>query len=282
MNRHAMTDSQAATSDDPIWESIRREVAEDTASEPLLASFYYSVVLNHRRLEDALSYILAAKLESSILPATSLRDLIDEALARDPAIGVSVRADIEAVVTRDPACRGYSVPLLFFKGFHALQSYRVGHYYWNSGRKPLALYLQSRVSEVFAVDIHPAATIGHGILIDHATGVVIGETSVVGNNVSFLHDVTLGGTGKERGDRHPKVEEGVLLSAGAKVFGNLKIGKEAKVAGGAVVLHDVPAHSTVAGVPARVVGVGSTAKPAFEMNQHLAADEEMNFYGAGI
>ena len=258
----------------PIWETIRKEVARDAKQEPMLASFLHAVVLNHKRLEDALSFHLASKLESSMITALTLRDLFDEAFAGDLDIGRAVRADIQAVCTRDPACRGYSVPLLYFKGFHALQSYRVAHYFWTCGREPLALYLQSRISEVFSVDIHPAARIGSGILMDHATGIVVGETAVVADNVSILHDVTLGGTGKEKGNRHPKIGEGVLISAGAKILGNVKVGEGAKVGASAVVLNDVPPHCTVAGVPAKAVGRPKYERPALEMNHTLSVEGE--------
>jgi serine O-acetyltransferase len=252
---------------DPIWEVIRQEATEGIQKEPVLASFLHAVILSHKCLEDALSFHLASKLGSVTLPGVSLRELIDEAFANEPLIGEAIRADLMAVRERDPACRMVCMPLLYFKGFQALQAYRVGHYYWNRERNHLALFLQSRVSDVFAVDIHPAARIGKGILIDHATGVVIGETAVVGNNVSMLHAVTLGGTGKERGDRHPKVQDGVLIAAGAKVLGNVIIGKGAKVASGAVVLQNVAPHTTVAGVPAKPIGPALDEVPALVMDQ---------------
>lgn len=259
---------------DPIWDAIRAEVAEGAKKEPMLASFLYGVVLNHRTLEDALSFHLASKLGSGTLSEISLRDLIDEAFTSDPDIGPSLREDIAAVRTRDPACRTYSGPLLYFKGFHAIQAQRVAHYYWRKGREPLALFLQSRMSEVFGVDIHPAARLGRGFLIDHATGVVIGETAVVGDNVSMLHHVTLGGTGKEVGDRHPKIGNGVLISVGASILGNVKIGEGAKIAAHAVVLTDVPAHSTFAGVPARMVGHPTATQPALEMDHSIAREAD--------
>ena len=184
-------------------------------------------------------------------------------------MGASVRADIQAVVARDPACRGFSVPLLYFKGFHSIQAYRVAHHYWVRDRKALALYLQSRISEVFAVDIHPGARIGKGILFDHATSIVIGETTVIDDDFSMLHEVTLGGTGKAGGDRHPKIGRGVLIGAGAKVLGNVTIGEGAKVGAGSVVLDDVPPHCTVAGVPAKPVGYPAHALPALEMDQAI-------------
>jgi serine O-acetyltransferase len=252
---------------DPIWAAIRREVLDEVAREPILGSFLHATILNHARLEDALSFHLAGKLASQNLPSMLVRELIDEALDADGEIGQSVRADLKAVRERDPASHGCSQPFLYFKGFQALQSYRVAHWLWQQGRHGLALHLQSRISEVFGVDIHPAARLGRGILIDHGTSVVIGETSVVEDDVSMLHEVTLGGTGKETGDRHPKVRRGVLIGAGAKVLGNVEIGQGAKVGAGSVVLDDVPPHHTVAGVPARIVGRPEEAEPSLAMDQ---------------
>jgi serine O-acetyltransferase len=256
-----------------VWECIRAEVSEEAKKEPLLASFLYAVVLNHKTFEDALSFQLASKLGSSTLTEISLRDLIDEAFANDPAIGKAFRADILAVRTRDPACRSHAMPLLYFKGYQAIQAHRVAHYYWQLEREPLALFLQGRVSEVFGVDIHPAARLGSGILIDHATGIVIGETAIVGDNVSILHQATLGGTGKAGGDRHPKVGDGVLISVGASILGNVHIGEGAKIAAHAVVLTDVPPHSTFAGVPARMVGHPASDQPALEMDHHISRND---------
>ena len=256
------------TSPDPIWETIREEAAEKAEKEPVLASFLYEVVLNNPTLESALSFLLASKLESTTLGALSLRDLINQAYANGQGIGEALREDISAVCRRDPACDGFASILLYYKGYHALQAYRAAHYYWHAGRQSLARYLQSRISEVFGVDIHPAARIGKGILIDHATSVVIGETAVVEDNVSMLHEVTLGGTGKQTGDRHPKVRKNVLISAGAKILGNVEVGEGAKVGAGAVVLEDVPAHMTVVGIPAQVVGPAE-GSPAQEMDHTL-------------
>jgi serine O-acetyltransferase len=254
---------------DEIWERVRAEATADAQCEPMLASFIYSIILNHTSLEDALSFQLAGKLESHTLTAVSLRDLIDEAFYNDPSIGEAIRADMVAVCDRDAACDKYSTPLLFFKGYQAIQAYRVAHYFWKQNRHDLALFLQSRISEVFAVDIHPAARIGQGILIDHATSVVIGETAVVENNVSMLHEVTLGGTGKQTGDRHPKVRQGVLIAAGAKILGNVEIGEGAKVGCGAVVLEDVAPHTTVVGVPAKPVGKVLSDAPALDMDHRI-------------
>ena len=259
----------AAAAVDPLWRTIREEVAEEAASEPLLASFLYATVLNHKSLEDALAFLLAGKVESTVLPSMLIRELISDAMRADPAIGNAVRADLNAVRDRDPAAHHYSRPFLFFKGFQALQTYRVAHWLWRNGREALALFLQSRTSEVFHVDIHPAARIGNGIMIDHATGVVVGETAVIEDNVSLLHGVTLGGTGKEQGDRHPKVRRGVLIGAGAEILGNVEIGEGAKIGAGSVVLEDVPPHTTVAGVPAVVVGALDGDMPSMSMNHSL-------------
>lgn len=258
---------------DPTWSRIRREAEEMAAQEPLLASYVHAIVLKHSKFEDALSYQLAAKLSSTEVPAMLLREVFDEAFTSDPEIGAAVRADIVAVNERDPACQTYLEPLLYFKGFHALQSYRVAHWLWQQQREQVALYLQNRISEAFAVDIHPAARIGRGIMIDHATSVVIGETAVVDDDVSMLHEVTLGGTGKETGDRHPKVRQGVLLGAGAKILGNVIIGEGSRVGAGSVVLKDVPAHCTVAGVPAKVVGCAGCDRPSEKMDHNIQESE---------
>ena len=259
---------------DPIWDAIRQEVEQKIQLEPLLASFLQAAVLAHGTLEQSLSLHLAHKLGAPTLTEVFLRDVIDDSMAADASIGASIRAALPAFRERDPACARYSVPLLYFKGFHALEAHRIGHFLWHQGRSELALYLQSRVSEVFAVDIHPAAEIGSGILLDHATGLVIGETAVVEDHVSLLHEVTLGGTGKATGDRHPKVRSGVLIGAGAKILGNVEIGEGAKVDAGSMVLNDVPAHCTVAGVPAQPVGECKESQPALEMNQGLGEQRQ--------
>lgn len=263
-------------SDDLIWAQVRQEIEAEAASEPMLASFLHTTVLKHRSLEAALSVHLAHKLDSATVSGMMLREIIDEAFAHqagtEDAIGIAVRADLSAFVERDPACDRYSLPLLYLKGFQGLQAYRVAHWLWQQGRTELALYLQARISEVFAMDIHPAANIGHGIMIDHATSLVIGETACVGNNVSMLHEVTLGGTGKEGGDRHPKVGCGVLIGAGAKILGNVPVGEGAKIAAGSVVLDEVAPHQTVAGVPAKPVGLANSDQPALDMDQTLCVD----------
>lgn len=233
-----------ATAEDSVWVSIRETANEQVQKEPILASFLHTIILNHDCLEDAVSFHLAERLHSSTLSEMPLREIVDHALSQDTQIGKSIRADITAVKERDPAVCSYLVPLLYMKGLHALIGYRVAHWLWKEDRRFLAIHLQSRISEVLGVDIHPAARIGKGVLIDHSTSVVIGETAVVEDNVSMLHEVTLGGTGKDSGDRHPKVRQNVLIGAGAKILGNLEIGEGAKIGAGSVVLTDVPAHST--------------------------------------
>ncbi|RFA25314.1 serine O-acetyltransferase [Alkalilimnicola ehrlichii] len=256
---------------DDTWLSLHAEVVELAKDEPTLASYLHATVINHDTLEDSLSYLLASKLASPDLPAMSLRDVIGQVFVYSVDVRAAIRADLAAAVERDPAAHGVANPFLNHKGFHALQGYRVSHWFWQKGRRALALYLQSRLSEIFSVDIHPAAAIGSGIFIDHATGVVVGETAVVEDGVSMLQEVTLGGTGKESGDRHPKIGRGVLLSAGAKILGNIRIGAYSKVGAGSVVLEDMPAHSTIVGVPARVVGRCSSEEPASCMDQKLEA-----------
>jgi serine O-acetyltransferase len=257
---------------DPVWQTVRHEAAREAEREPILASFLHATILNHESLEYALSFRLAEKLGSATLPTMLVREVIDAALRESPEIGEAARLDMRAVQDRDPACRGLSEPLLYRKGFHALESFRVSHWLWSADRHALALHLQNRISQVFGADIHPAARMGAGIFIDHGTGVVIGETAVVEDDVSMLHEVTLGGTGKETGDRHPKIRRGVLISAGAKILGNVEVGEGAKIGAGSVVLSDVPPHRTAVGVPARIVGGVSIKEPALEMDHTLPLD----------
>jgi serine O-acetyltransferase len=264
-----MADSGGQQTGDPTWTAIRAEAWSEEEREPLLRKYLKETILKSKRLEDALSLHLAAKLATESVYPMILQALIDHAWKESPEIGRAIRADLQAIRDRDPASRGFLAPFLYFKGFHALQSYRVAHWYWNHERFLLAMHIQSRVSEMFGVDIHPAAQIGAGVLIDHGTGIVIGETTVIEDNVSLLHEVTLGGTGKEQGDRHPKVRQGVLIGAGSKVLGNIEIGAGAKIGAGSVVLDPVPAHCTVAGVPARIVGRTEVESPALEMDQQF-------------
>ncbi len=254
---------------DPVWEQIKREAQDTLSCEPLLGGVVHSSILHHNSLESALAYRVSMKLTSNELSEQILREICDMAYREDPEVGISSRADIVAVYDRDPACDRYILPLLYFKGFQAIQAYRVGHWLWKNGRRDMARFLQMRASEVFGVDIHPAARIGKGIMIDHAHSIVIGETAVVGDNVSMLHSVTLGGTGKEEEDRHPKIGDGVLIGAGAKVLGNIKVGSCSRIAAGSVVLQEVPPCKTVAGVPARIVGEAGCDHPSVRMDQLL-------------
>lgn len=264
---------------DPIWLAIRAEAWSEEERDPFLRQFLTATILKNRKLEDALSQILSAKLANDCVNPALLRSLFDQAFASCPSVGEAIRNDLAAIRDRDPASRGFLIPFLFFKGFQALQSYRVANWLWSRDRQLLAIHLQNRISEVFGVDIHPAARIGSGVLIDHGTGVVIGETSVIEDDVSILHEVTLGGTGKDTGDRHPKVRRGVLIGAGSKVLGNIEIGEGAKVGAGSVVLDPVPAHCTVAGVPSRIVGRLGNKLPALEMDQQFPHRHED---GSGI
>lgn len=259
---------------DPIWAEIREQAMSMAQSEPLLASFLHATILNHERFEQSLSFHLAQKLGSMEVSAMLIRQAFDGAFEADPEIGAAIRADVVAVYERDPACTSYLEPLLYLKGFHALCSYRVAHWLWSEDRKPLALFFQNRMSEQFGTDIHPAALLGRGIMIDHATSVVIGETAVVEDDVSMLHEVTLGGTGKESGDRHPKVRRGAMLGAGAKILGNIEVGAHSRVGAGSVVLEDVPSECTVAGVPAKVVGCAGSDRPARDMKQNFLEEPD--------
>jgi serine O-acetyltransferase len=254
---------------DPVWQRICDEAQEAIRSEPLLGGLIHSSLLHHPSMERALAYRFSLKLASGEMSEQILREIADEAYARDPELGAAARADIMAVYDRDPACHRFLQPILFFKGYQAVQAYRVGHWLWRQGRKDMAYFVQMRVSEVFGVDIHPAARIGKGLMIDHAHSIVIGETAVVGDNVSMLHSVTLGGTGKEDGDRHPKIGNGVLIGAGAKVLGNITIGNCSRIAAGSVVLQDIPPMKTVAGVPAKIVGEAGCSQPAVSMDHKL-------------
>lgn len=229
---------------DIVWNNIKAEARALADCEPMLASFYHATLLKHENLGSALSYMLANKLASPIMPAIAIREVVEEAYAADPEMIASAACDIQAVRTRDPAVDKYSTPLLYLKGFHALQAYRIGHWLWTQGRRALAIFLQNQVSVSFQVDIHPAAKIGRGIMLDHATGIVVGETAVIEDDVSILQSVTLGGTGKTSGDRHPKIREGVMIGAGAKILGNIEVGRGAKIGAGSVVLQPVPPHTT--------------------------------------
>jgi serine O-acetyltransferase len=250
-----------------LWQAIRLEVQARAQFEPIMATFFQATVLNHDTLQGALSFLLASKLDSSVVSSMAIREIIEEAFTAEPTIIHAAEIDIKATRERDPACNSYSTPFLFYKGFQALQVYRIANWLWSQQRHSLAFFLQNQMTNIFAVDIHPAATIGCGVMFDHATGLVIGETAVVEDDVSILHGVTLGGTGKDSGDRHPKVRRGVLIGANASIIGNIEIGEGAKVGAGSVVMKSVPPHVTVAGVPAVIVGKPQCDCPAYDMGQ---------------
>jgi serine O-acetyltransferase len=258
---------------DPIWDRLRSEAEAIVKSEPALGGFVLTVILNQPSLEAAVIYRVTSRLNHRAMPADIIEQAFHEAVRADGTIGEAFRADISAVLDRDPVVSRAVEPLLYFKGFHAIQTHRLAHWLWNQGRHDFALYLQSRSSDTFQTDIHPAARIGRGIFLDHATGLVVGATAVVEDDVSILQGVTLGGTGKERGDRHPKIRHGVLIGAGAKILGNIEIGHCARIAAGSVVLKPVPHNATVAGVPAKVIGTAGCAEPARSMD-HLLSEME--------
>jgi len=252
----------------PIWQRLRFDAKQAAEHEPALASYLNASVLNHDTFAEALCYQLAQKAGGPDMSAMAIREICEDAYKQDPAIVAAAERDLQAVMERDPATRTTLQPFLFFKGFLALQTHRVGHWLYGQGRETLAYFLQSRTSELYGVDINPAAPIGSGVFIDHGTGIVIGETARVGDDVSMLHGVTLGGTGKVFTDRHPKIGRGVLLGAGATVLGNITVGDEARVGSGSVVLSDVPPRCSVAGVPAKPVG-GACSSPSKTMDQRF-------------
>ncbi|THH38320.1 serine O-acetyltransferase [Aliishimia ponticola] len=257
---------------DPIWDRIASEARQAVVDEPLMGGFIHACILHHKSIERALSYRIAAKLASNEMSMVVVREIVDDAYKAEPGLVEAARADLMAVYERDPACHRFLQPILYFKGYQAVQSYRVAHHLWMEGKYDLAYFFQMRISEIYGVDIHPAAKVGKGIMIDHAHSIVIGETAVVGDNVSMLHSVTLGGTGKEEQDRHPKIGNGVLIGAGAKVLGNIKIGDCSRIAAGSVVLEEVPSCKTVAGIPARIVGEAGCDQPSVNMDHMLGKD----------
>lgn len=266
---HKLTPDNSVSGQDLVWQTVREEAETVMRAEPALGSFVFATILGQDTLEESIIHRLAQRLNHTDVDAGLISKTFYRALAEQPQLGTVIRADLQAVIERDPACERFIEPMLYFKGFHALVTYRFAHELWSKGRHDFALYLQSQSSKLFSVDIHPAARLGQGIMLDHATGFVVGETAVVGDNCSFLHGVTLGGSGKETGDRHPKIGSNVLIGAGAKVLGNINIGCCSRVAAGSVVLKDVPANVTVAGVPARIVGDAGCSEPASSMDQQL-------------
>lgn len=252
-----------------VWRKIKGRAMVVKDHEPMLSHLYNESIIEHESFKDSICTVLAHKLASRLISAEDLKLIIHEALANNESIISEIAHDIEAVVQRDPAVHDdYLIPFLYFKGVASLITYRVAHYFWQAKRYDISRLLQTMMSDRFAMDIHPAAIIGKGIMLDHGTGIVIGETCVIEDNVSIMQEVTLGGTGKEQGDRHPKVGYGVMIGAGAKILGNIKIGKCSKIGAGSVVLEDVPVHSTVVGVPARVVGK-TKSTPSLFMEQSL-------------
>ncbi|SCZ11207.1 serine O-acetyltransferase [Microvirga guangxiensis] len=258
---------------DPLWNRLRTEAEAVVQAEPALGGFVLSAILHQPSLEAAVIHRVASRLGHAALPADIIEQVFLEAVEQDKSIGEAFRADISAVLDRDPVVTRAIEPVLYFKGFHAIQTHRLAHWLWSRGRQDFALYLQSRSSDTFQTDIHPAARIGRGIFLDHATGLVVGATAIIEDNVSMLQDVTLGGTGKERGDRHPKIRHGVLIGAGAKILGNIEVGHCARIAAGSVVLKPVPHNATVAGVPAKVVGTAGCEEPALSMDHRLSEAE---------
>lgn len=256
---------------DPVWDRMRAEAEEAARREPEIASFLFSTVLHHGRLEEAVAHRIAQRLGNADVSPAIIRQAFEDALGADPQIGHAFRADLAAVMDRDPACSRYLEPLLYFKGFQAIQTHRVAHWLWSAGRTDLALHLQSQGSSIYQVDINPTARLGKALFLDHGTGIVIGATAVIGDDVSIMQGVTLGGTGKEKEDRHPKIGRGVLIGAGAAILGNIQVGHCSRIAAGSVVLNPVPANVTVAGVPAKIVGKAPCSEPARFMD-HLLED----------
>jgi len=259
---------------DPIWTTVRDEAAAAAVRDPVLGGFFHSTILNQKSLESAVAQRIAHRLGHDDVPAILIVQAFGQMVEDDPNWRRVMRVDLQAVFERDPACNRYLEALVYFKGFHAIQTHRLAHWFLKQDRRDFALYLQSRASAVFQTDINPAARIGQGLFLDHATGLVVGETAAIGDDVSILHSVTLGGTGKEGADRHPKIGNGVLIGAGAKILGNIKIGHCSKVAAGSVVLSEVPPCKTVAGVPARIVGEAGCSEPSRAMDQMLTFDDD--------
>jgi serine O-acetyltransferase len=254
---------------DPVWARVRSEAEDVARREPELATFIYENILHHDALEMAVIHRVSERLGNADISGDLIRQAYNDALDDESSLGEIFRADIVAIADRDPATTRYIEPVLYYKGFHAIQTHRLAHWLLRKGRKDFAFYLQSRSSAVFQCDINPAARIGRGIFLDHATGLVVGETAVIEDDVSILHDVTLGGTGKEHEDRHPKIRHGVMIGAGAKILGNIEIGQCARIAAGSVVIKPVPNNVTVAGVPAKVVGEAGCPEPSRAMDQML-------------
>jgi serine O-acetyltransferase len=267
--RRPPQDSRGPAHDDLLWSKLREEAEDAYEREPTLSALLRRAIIDRASFEDAVIHRIASRLASDLVAGAQIIAAFGRALRDDPDIALAFRADINAVIDRDPACGRFIEPLLYFKGYHAIQTHRLAHWLWSDGQTDFALYLQSRSSDVFQTDIHPAARIGKGVFLDHATGFVVGATAVIDDDVSILQNVTLGGTGKDSGDRHPKVRRGAMIGAGAKILGNIELGEFSRIAAGSVVLRPVPAHATVAGAPAKVVGVSRKSEPFRDMDQIL-------------
>ena len=252
---------------------MHKQASDIAQAEPHLRQLVNYCVLQHSNFETALVFRLASRLGSAELGAEQLIEVFGDALSADQAIAFAAKSDLLAIVERDPACHRLVDPFLFSKGWQAVQSHRIAHHFWNQDRKVFAYFIQSQTSLISSVDIHPAARIGNGIMLDHGHDVVIGETCVIEDNVSIMQGVTLGGTGKEIGDRQPKIRQGVLIGVGAKILGNIEIGRGSRIAAGSVVLHPVPPNTTVAGIPARVVGASGSQEPARSMDHQIEVDD---------
>ena len=276
LNHLILVSSEQDAFADALWRQLRLEAEQAYASSPTLAPLFLDSILNQPSFEAALFHRVAVRLKNDVVAQPVILQAFHRASGATEEIGSGLKADIAAVLDRDPACERLIEPFLYFKGFHALQAHRLTHWLWKAGERDFALYLQSRSSEVFQTDIHPAARIGRGVFLDHATGLVVGETAVIEDDVSLLQGITLGGTGKQAGDRHPKIRRGAMIGAGAKILGNIEVGEEARIAAGSVVLAAVPARATVAGVPARVVRTAPAGNPPRSADETL---RELSYAG---
>ncbi|QCI20214.1 serine O-acetyltransferase [Buchnera aphidicola (Brachycaudus cardui)] len=266
-----------------IWNKIVRQASFLLNEEPILSDFYTNSILQHNNLIDSLSYILANKLSTSMLSAKKMQSIFHDIYSNNSSMSNIVVKDIKTILKKDPVVKDYLTPLLYFKGFHALEAYRLSHHLWNLKQTSFSIYLQSRVSTVFAVDIHPAARIGSGVMLDHATGIVIGEGVIIEDDVSIFHSVTLGSTGKNNSEnRHPTIRKGVIIGAGAKILGNIEVGSGAKIGAGSIVLKNVPSYVTVVGVPAKIIGELDSKKYfSIEEKSNLSCTNRFQ-YGDGI
>lgn len=238
-----------------IWKNIKSEINILVKEEPYLFDFYDFYLLQHNHFIQSISYILSNQLFDTCISFQNMNKIILQSYLKNPIMARYAIQDIKMILKHDPVVNLFSTPLLYFKGFHALQAYRIGHYLWLQGRKSLAIYLQHQISKKFSIDIHPAANIGSGIILDHGTGIVIGETVIIENNVSILQSVTIGSRYNIRGNRHPIIREGTMIGAGAKILGNIEVGAFVKIGAGSVVLNSIPDYATVVGIPAKIINI---------------------------